>query len=116
MFDGEWVSLSGRLGSESIPLPTTRLVIAGDRYSVQAEGGRHEGRLDWGRPGEPQAVDLIGTAGEFAGKTLRAIVRVRGDRLQLCYAVDGGVRPTAFEVASGAAVVTVRYRRTAPTG
>lgn len=103
--------MGGRLGGASIPLPETTLSICADAYVVTSETGRDTGKLVWGDADGPLTVDLIGTTGAHAGNTIKAIARVRGDVMQLCYTVDGSARPDGFDVASGTPVVTVRYRR-----
>ena len=111
MFDGVWKAVSGKLGTDSIPLPDTMLHIEGNRYTVESGNGRDEGELTWGGDDQQPTVDMKGTAGDHVGHTIAAIARVRGDVMQLCYAVDGSARPSSFAVRQGTAVVTVRYRR-----
>jgi uncharacterized protein (TIGR03067 family) len=114
MFDGIWKAVSGKLGTDTIPLPDTTLHIDGDNYVVDSANGRDEGKLVWGGDDEQPTVDMRGTAGDHRGHTIEALARVRGDHLQLCYAVDGSGRPRSFAVSAGIAVVTVRYRRITP--
>jgi len=113
VFDGTWQAVSGKLGTDTIPLPDTILHIEGDRYSVESANGRDEGELSWGGEPEQPTVDMKGTAGDHRGHTIAAIARVKGAVMQLCYAVDGSARPRSFKAAPGTAVVTVRYRRIA---
>jgi uncharacterized protein (TIGR03067 family) len=116
MFDGIWQAVSGKLGQSTIPLPDTQLTITGSEYVVDSPNGRDEGRITLGAVGEPQEVDLEMTKGPNAGTLIRAIGRVRGDVMQFCYAVDGSARPRSFDVTSGTAVVTVRYKRVVAVG
>jgi uncharacterized protein (TIGR03067 family) len=110
-FDGDWETVSGRLGTDTIPLPKSRFVIAGDRYAVKTPEGLDEGRIEWGPEAELRQMDMIGTGGKHAGNKIEALVRVKGRVLQLCYAVDGTARPRDFNATPGTAVVTVRYKR-----
>jgi uncharacterized protein (TIGR03067 family) len=110
-FNGEWETVSGRLGTASIPLPPTTFSIRGDAYTVQTPDGLDEGSITWGPEAVLREMDMIGTKGAHAGSKIEALVRVKGRVLQLCYAVDGGARPKDFNATSGTAVVTVRYRR-----
>ena len=112
-FDGNWETVSGRLGTDTIPLPKSLFVIAGERYSVKTPDGLDEGRIEWGAEGELREMDMIGTGGSHAGIKIQALARVRGKVMQLCYAVDGSKRPRDFNASPGTAVVTVRYRRLA---
>lgn len=111
MFDGTWKTVSGKLGTDTIPLPDTTLHIEGNRYRVESANGRDEGELTVGGDAEQPTVDMKGTSGDHQGHTISAIARIRGDHMQLCYAVDGSARPKSFSVGPGTAIVTVRYRR-----
>lgn len=111
VFDGTWQAVSGKLGTASIPLPETQLRIEGERYVVESGQGIDRGTLHWGPEAEYRQLDMTGTAGDHRGHRIEAIVRVKGDLMQLCYAVDGSARPQSFETRTGTAVVTVRYRR-----
>lgn len=114
MFDGKWQTVSGKLGTDTIPLPATVMHLAGDRYEVHGPDGIDAGELIWGETGgdgNERCVDLRGTSGTHAGNTIVARARVKGDLLQLCYAVDGTGRPASFQTVQGQAVVTVRYKR-----
>ena len=110
-FDGDWETVSGRLGTDTIPLPKSRFLIVGDRYTVKTPEGVDEGRIKWGPEADLRQMDMIGTGGSHAGNTIEALARVKGRVLQLCYAVDGTTRPRDFNAMPGTAVVTVRYKR-----
>jgi len=111
VFDGAWETVSGKLGTDTIPLPKSRFVIEGEGYTVKTPDGLDEGRIEWGPEAELCQMDMIGTGGTHLGAKIRALVRVRGKVMQLCYAVDGTARPRDFNPGPGSAVVTVRYRR-----
>lgn len=112
MLNGTWVAQGAEFSGEVIPLPPSRWIIEGERYVVEAEGGRDTGALVVDTGCSPHAIDLVGQEGPNAGKTLRAIFRIRGDLLQLTYLVgDDPARPTAFGTIRGSMSLTVRYRR-----
>lgn len=112
MLNGTWVPQSAEFSGQAIPLPPTRWVIDGERYVMEAEEGRDEGRLVVDTLAWPHAVDVVGQQGPNAGKTLRAIFRVRGDLLQICYDVgESAARPSVFVTVRGSMALTVRYRR-----
>jgi len=114
MLDGIWLPLGAEFCGEALPLPDTRFVIAGDRYVVEAAESRDEGMLRIDAAASPPGIDIVGQAGPNAGKTLLAIFRIRGDRLQLCYDVgDPARRPAAFATARGSTQILIRYRRMA---
>ncbi len=112
MLNGIWVPQGAEFSGESIPMPPTRFIITGDRYRVESEGGDDEGVLVIDTEVTPHAVDITGMTGPNAGKTLRAIFRMRGDLLQLCYEVsEVPRRPGGFSTTRGSLQILVRYRR-----
>ncbi len=91
---------------------SARWVITGTRYVVESEAGRDEGELRIDAAASPASVDLVGTSGPHGNKTIRAIFRLRGDLLQLCYDVSGeDRRPVTFVTGKGSMQLMVRYRR-----
>ncbi len=112
MLDGTWTPQGGEFSGESLPMPDTRWVITGTRYVIESENGRDEGELIFDATATPLAVDLVGTSGPNGNKTIKAIYRVRGELLQLCYDVSGdNRRPAAFTTSKGSMQLMVRYRR-----
>lgn len=112
MLNGTWIPQGAEFGGQSLPMPATRLIIAGTRYVVEAADGRDEGTLAIDEKVTPHTIDIIGVAGPNAGKTIPAIFRVRGELLQICYDVgDVPRRPAAFGTGPGRTQLMVRYRR-----
>ncbi len=111
MFDGKWQAVSGKLGTDTIPLPATVLTIEGESYAVDSPSGKDSGDAVWGPDADERTLDMKGTTGPHRGTRIEALARVKGRFLQLCYAVDGSRRPVSFDSAPGSAVVTVQYRR-----
>jgi len=61
-----------------------------------------------------QRITLHGKIGSNAGRTLPGIIRLRGDRLKLCLALEGDAPPTAFsssDPARGVPYYLVTYKR-----
>jgi len=112
MLDGVWIAQAAEFSGESLPVPESRWVIAGTRYVVESAAGRDEGDLLVDAEATPLAVDLVGRSGPNGDKTIRAIFRLRGDLMQLCYDVGGdNRRPSTFAASRGSMRVLVRYRR-----
>lgn len=112
MLDGIWIPHGAEFSGEALPAPASRWVITGTRYVVESEAGRDEGELRFDAAASPASVDLVGTSGPHGSKTIRAIFRVRGDLLQLCYDVGGDDRrPVTFATGKGSMQLMVRYRR-----
>lgn len=99
--------------------------IAGGRYMiVHADGSRDEGRFACVAAAAATAAargvsaaphheaDIVCETGAGAGQILRAILRRRGNLIQLCYhAEENSGRPAAFATGRGSLAVLVRYRR-----
>lgn len=90
--------------------------IAGSRYTIRhTDGSCDEGRIDVAETTSDialQAVDIVCETGSGAGRILRALLRRRGNLLQLCYhAEENACRPSVFATARGSLAVLVRYRR-----
>jgi uncharacterized protein (TIGR03067 family) len=56
------------------------------------------------------ALTLTGTAGPNQGRTIPCIFQLVGDRLRVCYGLDG-TAPTAFATVAGAQHYLATYRR-----
>ena len=117
MLTGTWIAQGAEFAGESIPLPPTRWLITGDHYVVEGPAGRDEGRLVLNLAVTPPHLDLVGTRGPNAGRTIPAIFRMRGNLLQLCYGVGASEvtqpRPSTLTTAPGVAQMLIRYRREA---
>lgn len=111
MIDGTWLPLSAELSGQPLPMPATRLTVAGQSYVVQAQETRDEGVLRIDTTAAPATIDIVGVNGPNAGRTIPAIFRVADDVLEMCYDVGGGDRPDGFATAPGEYRLLVRYRR-----
>ena len=111
MLDGTWKPLGGKLGDQSIPLPGGLFTIVGGSYRVETPEGPASGTLKLDDRGSVAKLDLLGQGGSHDGQLIEAIVRVRGDLLQMNYDAGGGRRPVNFTSVAGSSVVAVRYRR-----
>lgn len=111
MLDGDWQLLGARLGDQPIEIPGGRMTIADGRYTVDTPAGQDGGTVVLRAELDPMEIDLVGTQGPHAGTTIRAVIRLKGELLQLVYDVGGGRRPRDFTARSGTSVVAVRYKR-----
>jgi uncharacterized protein (TIGR03067 family) len=59
------------------------------------------------------ALTLTGTDGPNRGRTIPCIFQLAGDRLRICYGLDG-TAPTAFATAAGTPHYLATYRRKTP--
>jgi len=61
----------------------------------------------------PHALTLTGVEGPNAGRTIPCLFQLAGDRLRVCYGLDGVV-PAVFTTAAGTQRYLATYRRKTP--
>lgn len=114
MIEGEWNILAVDYGGEALPGRNGRLQIIGTRFALQIGGAPREvGGVEHDAAAAPATLDLIWREpGGGEARRLRAIVRVRGDLMQLCYYPEAtGARPAAFASKGTPPAILVRCRR-----
>jgi uncharacterized protein (TIGR03067 family) len=100
MIEGEWRILAVDFGGETVPARTGSLQILGSRFSLQVSGAPREvGSIEHNFAASPAALDLVWHHPDGREiRRLRAILRRRGDLLQLCYFPNENTgRPSLFE-------------------
>ncbi len=101
---GTWQILKAELAGEEMPafVAEKMEVELGDgTYVVRFAGEVSDrGTFTLAATGSLKLIQLTGVEGSNAGRTIPAIYQLAGDRLRVCYGLDGVV-PTAF--ATGAA-------------
>ena len=115
--DGTWRPRTAVLGGAPLPAPvvaTITLEITGDAYRATVGANADVGTLVLDPATTPAALDIHGTAGPNAGRTIPAIVARDGATLEICYELGGQGRPSAFASAPGTQRFLVTYERVAP--
>lgn len=114
LLDGRWLSLKAELDGQQAPamaLAKMELRILAERYEMTFGGSVVDaGDLLVHPDGEKLTLELRATSGENRGRVVPAIAQLRGDRLRICFGMDG-TRPTAFATHLGSARYLVSYRR-----
>jgi len=64
-------------------------------------------------PAPAKNLVLVGTAGTNEGRTIRSIYQLVGDRLRICYGMDG-LQPLDFTTRRGQKRYLATYRRASP--
>lgn len=112
--EGTWqmvrAELAGVMAPEMVTSHTVVSLDAGE-YAVSYGGtvedrGTYEVEATTGHA----AMVLRGVAGPNAGRTIPCIFQIMGDRLRVCYGLDG-VRPVEFAAREGEQRYLVTYRR-----
>jgi uncharacterized protein (TIGR03067 family) len=113
--EGVWEMLraeqSGEPAPEGVAERTTLRLVAGV-YEVAFEGAV----VDRGAYviGPARTITLRGESGPNAGRTIPCLYQLAGDRLRICYGLDG-IAPTEFATQPGQPRYLATYRRRPPT-
>lgn len=115
---GAWQVMKAELAGEEMPAfvaDKIQLEFTPGRYVVRFSGQVSDaGDCEVDATAQPKALILRGREGTNAGRAIPAIYQLVGDRLRICYGLDG-VTPTAFTTAPGQNLFLATYRRTRPS-
>jgi uncharacterized protein (TIGR03067 family) len=114
MFDGTWIPVTATMNGVVLPaecLHDTRVLFTGEKYLATAKGIRDYGTCQEDATTKPATVTIVGVEGPNAGRTLLSIYQVEGDRLTVCYDLQGVAFPTEFKAEVGSGHYLVTYRR-----
>jgi uncharacterized protein (TIGR03067 family) len=114
--EGRWQMVrafyQGAAAPEEVTARTV-LEFSKSSYLVSFDGKpTEEGRLEYSPSGLANSLRLIGTQGTHPGRTILCLFRQVGDRLRICYGLDG-VLPADFAVPQGNNRYLATYRRIA---
>ena len=111
---GKWVPLKAELSGENAPpemLARMELAFTHGHYAVQFGGENAEaGDYTLMATGDQKSLTMHASTGLHSGRTLPCIYQLAGDRLRICYGLDGSL-PPAFAAAAGTPHYLVSYRR-----
>jgi len=114
--DGTWVPVAAEVSGRQLPvgqLRVAQLVIERDSYRIVDRGAnvvdRGELRLD--EAAVPCGLDIIGLEGPHAGKRMRAIIELDGDRLCVCYDLEREQRPLTMRATADQLLLLITYAR-----
>ena len=117
--EGNWQMVRAEFGGEAAPELVTReteLEFRAGAYAVRYAGQvMDQGRYEWIVEEASGHLVLHGTQGTNAGRRIPCLCQLVGDRLRICYGLDG-VRPAAFTAGVDRTRYLVGYRRSGPTG
>ncbi|MCA9232812.1 MAG: TIGR03067 domain-containing protein [Planctomycetales bacterium] len=114
MLQGSWTLVSGEQDGVEIPaadLDEYHLTITGNRHLVQWAGAVLEGTHTIDESQTPIAIDSADSVGPFEGMSLKGIVELDGNQLNICFAAPGQPRPTEFTTRDNKATVLHRWKR-----
>jgi uncharacterized protein (TIGR03067 family) len=103
-FEGTWsyasVVADGKPAAEE-SLKASRLVLAGDRFTVTEPETTHKGTYSVDPSVTPRSIDVTFREGPRAGKTIKGIYDLNGNTCKVCIALDDQPRPTEFRSTPG---------------
>lgn len=112
--EGWWDLLKAEMEGEAAPelvVRKTRLRLSEGAYQVFFDGVvTDRGTYEAGLQGEVKTLHLRGVEGPNAGRTLPCVFQLVGDRLRVCYGLDG-VLPARFTAQAGEGRYLATYRR-----
>ena len=112
--DGEWAPVAASVSGQALDVATlrvARLRIARSSYDIIDRDAQHVDRGTLEPAGAPAALDLVGTDGPAAGRRLRTLAEIDGDRLCICYDLESDVRPVSMQPARDQLLLCITYAR-----
>jgi uncharacterized protein (TIGR03067 family) len=107
---GNWALVNAQLGGKDFPvsgLNGTLLHLTAKAYEFSGDSGGYVTVPD----AKPAQLEIYGVRGPNAGRTIRAIYRINGDEMDICYQLGDGPRPLDFVSPPGTQIFLVHYRR-----
>ena len=112
--EGTWLPIKAVLAGDPAPglaLEQMRLVIHAGTYAVHfSDQVTDAGSIALSQDGESRMLTLSSRSGVNAGRTIPSIYQLVGDRLRICYGLNGRI-PGTFESTPGSEHYLVTYRR-----
>lgn len=113
---GKWKVEKAELGGTDITehLQVLKFEIrAGGKYTAEVGDEKDDGTFTVDPAPSPKHMDVKPTGGPHKGHTVKAIYKLDGDALVICYDFDaeGGKRPEKFESRADTKVLLVTYKR-----
>jgi len=114
--EGIWLPFKAELAGELAPemaLARMQLVIGAGTYAVHfgseiTDTGSYKLHIE----AEVHTLTLVSKGGTNKGRTIPSIYQLVGDRLRICFGLDG-TAPTDFAAPTGSRSYLVSYRRKA---
>lgn len=116
--DGTWVPIAADVSGQALvvrELRVARFVLDRGGYEIidRAEHVLDSGDYRIDCDAVPLAMDIVGLAGPYAGRTMYAIFELDGDRLKVCYDLESGERPQGMRAHADQLLLSITYARAA---
>ena len=116
--NGTWVPVAACVAGRALEVAQLRvaqLIIESQHYRIldRTDHVVDCGALQLNEAALPCALDIIGLEGPHAGKRMRAIIELNGDRLCVCYDLEGDQRPSTMQPRGDQLLLSITYVRAA---
>ena len=111
---GVWEIVRSEANGETISAEDSvgrTVTIKDDSYVLAKSDGSDRGSFTLSEGSGMKQMDVMADTGPVAGMKLPAIYEFSGDTLRICYAIDGGARPSAFSAGSDSGRLLVTYKK-----
>jgi uncharacterized protein (TIGR03067 family) len=110
---GSWnVTKAVFMGTESTDIfKTAVLTIEDEKYTVKIGDMEDKGTVKIDSSKKPKRMTITSTEGVNKGKVFEAIYELDGDKMKVCYMLEGKDPPTAFESKEGTQTLYIEYKR-----
>lgn len=116
--EGAWVPVAANVSGQELLVHELRvkyLVLDGRDYSIIDQSNHIVDRGEYlvDDTSHPQAIDIVGRDGPNAGRSMLAIYELTGNRLTVCYDLDGNERPVNMQAEDDQLLLSITYERAA---
>lgn len=112
---GKWTIEKSELGGKDITEVLKVLqfeIMPGGKYVAKHGESKDEGTFTVDPGKKPKRMDIkTGETGPSKGKTMKAVYKLDGDELVICYQFGGGDYPAKFESPAGTQLLLTTYKR-----
>ena len=112
--EGKWTIEKAEANGEEINAEDFKNIIVtfiGERYELLVKDQRDAGTIKLDEKQSPKTMDSTDTEGDDVGKVTKAIYELKDDTLRVCYAIDGGERPTEFKTKGDRPLLLITFKR-----
>jgi uncharacterized protein (TIGR03067 family) len=112
---GTWQVVSAELGGQPMPSDAAakvELEFTSTHYTVNFGGeATDHGTYELNKAAEPFGIAMTGIKGVNEGRTIPGILQIHGNRLRMCFALEGTKAPNEFRAPAGTMRYLATYRR-----
>jgi uncharacterized protein (TIGR03067 family) len=105
LLQGTWTITTLEVDGQQMSAPeNSQIVIKGNRFTSNGMGAEYAGTLKLDASASPRRLDMTFDTGHAKGITNPGIYELKGDKLKLCLATSGTVRPIKFASTPGSGI------------